>query len=332
MSPENQNLQQEQIKEKQKAVGEALKHLEKLGIQVRKLGDQEIASTESIPTGSLTLDLATGINGYPKGRIVELFGRESSGKSLLSLSAIAKVQKQGGLACLIDAESGFDPTWAAKLGVDVQNLYLQQPDSGEDALEAADELIRSGGFSLIVIDSTAALVPKAELEGKMEDQTIGLQARLISKALRKLTMSVCKTKTVLLFINQIRDQIGVYGDPTTTPGGRALKFYASMRIQVSAGTKYKDEEDRVIGHLVKAKIVKNKCAPPFRTAEFDLYYEKGIDKSGEIVAVGITKNIIKIEGNTYSFGDKKAIGEKKFRTLVQEDRELRKAILAEIRK
>jgi recombination protein RecA len=290
---------------------------------IMKMGDRAIVEVPVIPSGSVALDVALGIGGYPRGRVIEIFGPESSGKTTLAIHAIAEAQKAGGLAAIIDAEHAFDRTYADKLGVDLDNLYISQPDNGEQALEIADHLIRSGAIDIIVIDSVAALTPKAEIEGEMGDSKMGLQARLMSQALRKLTANISKTNTTCIFINQLRDKIGVmFGNPETTTGGNALKFYASVRVDIRRINQIKEGEE-VMGNRTKVKIVKNKLAPPFRKAEFDIIYGEGISRVGEIIDLGVELEIIKKSGSWFSYGDTKlGQGRDAVKALIQDNPEL----------
>ncbi len=299
---------------------------------IMKLGDQPNWEVSTIPSGSIALDHALGIGGYPRGRVIEIYGPESSGKTTLAIHAIAQAQKTGGIAAIIDAEHAFDRTYAKKLGVNVDTLLISQPDNGEQALEIADSLIRSGAIDIIVIDSVAALTPKAEIEGEMGDSKMGLQARLMSQALRKLTANISKTNTCCIFINQLRDKIGImFGNPETTTGGNALKFYATMRLDVRKTTQLKDGEDAT-GNRTRVKVVKNKMAPPFRKAEFDILFGEGISKIGEIIDLGVEFGIIKKSGSWFSYGESKiGQGRDAVKQMLLDNPELSEEIEAKIR-
>ena len=300
---------------------------------IMKLGDQpEWDAAQVIPSGSISLDHALGIGGYPKGRIIEIYGPESSGKTTLAIHAIAQAQKGGGIAAIIDAEHAFDRTYAKALGVNLDTLLISQPDNGEQALEIADNLIRSGAIDIVVIDSVAALTPKAEIEGEMGENKVGLQARLMSQALRKLTANISKTNTCCIFINQLREKIGImFGNPETTTGGNALKFYASVRLDIRRTTQIKDG-DEALGNHVKVKVVKNKMAPPFKKAEFDIVFGEGISRSGEIVDLGVELGIIKKSGSWFSYGEEKlAQGREATKQLLLDNVELAEEIEAKIR-
>ncbi|HBY70147.1 MAG: recombinase RecA [Flavobacteriaceae bacterium] len=300
---------------------------------VMKMGDAAVQEVDVIPTGSLGLDVALGVGGYPRGRVVEIYGPESSGKTTLTLHAIAEAQKKGGIAAFIDAEHAFDRYYAEKLGVDIENLIISQPDNGEQALEVTDNLIRSGAIDIIVVDSVAALTPKSEIEGEMGDSKMGLHARLMSQALRKLTGSISKTQCTVIFINQLREKIGVmFGNPETTTGGNALKFYCSVRLDIRRSTQIKDSNSDVQGNKTRVKVVKNKVAPPFKTAEFDIMYGKGISKVGEVVDLGVDFEIIKKSGSWYSYDDTKlGQGRDAVKTLLLDNPELMEELETKIK-
>jgi len=312
-------------KEKLKALQLTMEKIEKSYGKgaIMKMGDKVAEEVPAISSGSIGLDIALGVGGFPKGRIIEIYGPESSGKTTLAIHAIAEAQRAGGIAAIIDAEHAFDPYYARKLGVDTDELLISQPDNGEQALEIADNLIRSGAVDIIVIDSVAALTPKAEIEGDMGDSKMGLQARLMSQALRKLTANINKTKTCCIFINQLREKIGVmFGNPETTTGGNALKFYASVRLDIRRVGQIKDGEE-VLGNNVRVKVVKNKVAPPFRKAEFDIMYGEGISKTGEIIDLGVTYNVIKKSGSWFSYGESKlGQGREAVRSILKDNQEL----------
>lgn len=326
----------EKVDDKKKALALVLEKLDKTYGKgtVMKLGDSSIdSSIEVIPSGSLGLDIALGIGGYPKGRIIEIFGPESSGKTTLTLHAIAEAQKQGGTAAFIDAEHAFDRSYAGKLGIDLDELIISQPDNGEQALEIADNLIRSGAIDLVVIDSVAALTPKSEIEGEMGDSKVGLHARLMSQALRKLTSTISKTKCTVIFINQLREKIGVmFGNPETTTGGNALKFYASVRIDIRKAAAPIKQGDEAIGSRVKVKIVKNKVAPPFKQAEFDIMYGEGVSKAGEILDHAVELDIVKKSGAWFSYGETKlGQGRDTVKDLIRDNPELSEELEAQIK-
>ena len=298
---------------------------------IMKLGDDRVEDVAVIPTGSVTLNMALGVGGYPRGRVIEIYGPESSGKTTLAIHAMAEVQRQGGIAAIIDAEHAFDRFYAEKLGVDTDNLLIAQPDSGEQALDIADELIRSAAVDLVVIDSVAALTPKAEIEGDMGDNRVGLQARLMSQALRKLTATISKTQTTCIFINQLREKIGVmFGNPETTTGGNALKFYASVRLDIRRVSQIKNGDD-VLGNQVRVKVVKNKVAPPFKKAEFDLMFNEGISRVGELVDLGVEKGILQKSGSWFSYnGNKLAQGRDAAKNVLRDNPDLADEIEAKI--
>ncbi|HAQ19657.1 MAG TPA: recombinase RecA [Prolixibacteraceae bacterium] len=322
-----------QNKEKLKALQLTMDKIEKSYGKgsIMKLGDRVVEKVPSISSGSIGLDIAMGVGGYPKGRIIEIYGPESSGKTTLAIHAIAEAQKAGGIAAIIDAEHAFDPGYATKLGVDINELLISQPDNGEQALEIADSLIRSGAVDIIVIDSVAALTPKSEIEGEMGDSKMGLQARLMSQALRKLTGNISKTKTCVIFINQLREKIGVmFGNPETTTGGNALKFYASVRLDIRRIGQIKDGEEAQ-GNHTRVKVVKNKVAPPFKKAEFDIMYGEGISKTGEIVDLGVECNIIKKSGSWFSYGETKlGQGRESVKSVIRDNPELSQELEAKI--
>lgn len=300
---------------------------------VMKMSDQSVMDIEAIPSGSLGLDLALGVGGYPRGRVIEIYGPESSGKTTLTLHAIAEAQKAGGIAAFIDAEHAFDRFYAEKLGIDLENLIISQPDNGEQALEIADNLIRSGAIDIVVVDSVAALTPKSEIEGEMGDSKMGLHARLMSQALRKLTASISKTHCTVIFINQLREKIGVmFGNPETTTGGNALKFYASVRLDIRRSTQIKDSNSEVQGNKTRVKVVKNKVAPPFKTAEFDIMYGEGVSKIGEIIDIGVDYEIIKKSGSWFSYEDTKlGQGRDAVKTLLKDNPDLMEELETKIK-
>ncbi|MEM1339380.1 MAG: recombinase RecA [Bacteroidota bacterium] len=300
---------------------------------VMKMGEHVIEDIEVIPSGSLGLDLALGVGGYPRGRVIEIYGPESSGKTTLTLHAMAEAQKAGGIAAFIDAEHAFDRFYAKKLGVDIDNLIISQPDHGEQALEIADNLIRSGAIDIVIIDSVAALTPKSEIEGEMGDSKMGLHARLMSQALRKLTSTISKTHCTVIFINQLREKIGVmFGNPETTTGGNALKFYASVRLDIRRSTQIKSTDGEVLGNKTRVKVVKNKVAPPFKTAEFDIMYGEGVSKVGEILDLGVGYEIVKKSGSWFSYGDTKlGQGRDAVKALLEDNPELMEELEGKIK-
>lgn len=323
------------VSDRQAALEMALKQIEKQFGKgsIMKLGEQAEQKISTVPSGSLALDVALGVGGFPRGRIIEIYGPESSGKTTVALHAIAEVQAKGGQAAFIDAEHALDPEYSQKLGVNIDELLLSQPDTGEQALEIAEALVRSGAVDIIVIDSVAALVPKAEIEGEMGDSHVGLQARLMSQALRKLSGAINKSKTIAIFINQIREKVGVmFGNPETTPGGRALKFYSSVRLEVRRAEQLKQGND-IVGNKTKIKVVKNKVAPPFRTADVDIMYGEGISKEGEILDMGSELNIVQKSGSWYSYNEERlGQGRENAKQFLKENVELRNEIASAIRK
>ena len=330
---ENENETINAQSEKMKALQAAMSKIEKEYGKgsIMRMGDEQIENVDVIPTGSLNLDLALGVGGYPRGRIIEIYGPESSGKTTLAIHAIAEAQKAGGIAAFIDAEHAFDRFYAQKLGVDIDNLWISQPDNGEQALEIADQLIRSSAIDILVVDSVAALTPKKEIEGDMGDSAVGLHARLMSQALRKLTATIAKTNTTCIFINQLREKIGVmFGNPETTTGGNALKFYASVRLDIRRVSPIK-EGDQVIGNQVRVKVVKNKVAPPFRKAEFEITFGEGISKVGEILDLGVQYNIIQKSGSWFSYdGQKLGQGRDAVKHLMKDNPELCEELEAKV--
>ena len=332
MTPD-EGAQKQKNAEKLKALQAAMDKIEKSFGKgsIMKMGDNKVEEVDVISSGSISLNAALGVGGYPRGRIIEIYGPESSGKTTLAIHAIAEAQKTGGIAAFIDAEHAFDRFYAAKLGVDVDNLWISQPDNGEQALEIAEQLIRSSAIDIIVIDSVAALTPKAEIEGEMGENKVGLQARLMSQALRKLTSAISKTNTTCIFINQLREKIGImFGNPETTTGGNALKFYASVRLDIRKSTPIKDGEE-VLGNLVKVKVVKNKVAPPFRKAEFDIMFGEGISRSGEIIDLGTELGIIKKSGSWYSYNNSRlGQGRDACKQIVKDNPELAEELEAKI--
>ncbi|SRR5690606_24446553 len=322
------------VSDRQKALDMALKQIEKQFGKgsIMKLGEQTDRKISTVPSGSLALDIALGVGGYPRGRVIEIYGPESSGKTTVALHAIAEVQAKGGQAAFIDAEHALDPVYAQKLGVNIDELLLSQPDTGEQALEIAEALVRSGAIEIIVIDSVAALVPKAEIEGEMGDAHVGLQARLMSQALRKLSGAINKSNTIAIFINQIREKVGVmFGNPETTPGGRALKFYSSVRLEVRRAEQLKQGQD-IVGNKTKVKVVKNKVAPPFRVAEVDIMYGEGISREGEIVDMGSELDIMQKSGSWYSYNEERiGQGRENAKQFLKENPEIRNEIMLKIR-